>query len=196
MLFGGLGEAMVNADIAKRLLAMHGDIRPQSSTEWTGSFDIPPDLERFYREVGPANVTIEAHGNPYFLPSLADLWDFQAGYRWNGLSGELIEDWNDDWLVVADEGGNPFIFSRTSGLVLHAYHGEGEWNAGEMFPDLVTMAACLAQLGAIVLESGDEHMEEDFSIRPEFRELASAKMQELLGARPDAEAVLAVLGWG
>ncbi len=187
---------MVTAESAKRLLALHGEVRPQSPAEWTGSFAIPPTVERFYREVGPANITIEAHGNPYFLPSLADIWKFQAGYRWNGLSGEPIEDWNDDWLVVADEGGDPFIFERASGVVLHAYHGEGEWGAGEMFPDLNTMAACLAQLGAIVLESGDKYTEEDCSIRPEFRALASARLQELLGLKSDAEAVLDGLGWG
>jgi hypothetical protein len=112
------------------------------------------------------------------------------------LSGEPIEDWNDDWLVVADEGGDPFIFVRSSGVVLHAYHGEGEWDAGEMFPDLNTMAACLAQLGAIVVEARNEYLEKDCSIRPEFRALAAARLQELLGSEADTEAVLGVLGWG
>ena len=187
---------MVTAETAKRLLASHGEVRPQPPADWTGSFQIPLAIELFYREVGPVNITIEAHGNPYFLPCLADLWKFQAGYRWNGLSGELIEDWNDDWLVVADEGGDPFIFEKTLGVVLHAYHGEGEWDAGEMFPDLNTMAACLAQIGEIVAEAREGYMEEDCSIRPEFRERASVLFQEMLGSRSDAEAVLGVLGWG
>jgi hypothetical protein len=120
-----LGEAMVTGVMAKSLLALHGDVRPQPPSDWTGAFPIPPAVERFYREVGPANITIRAHGNPYFLPCLADLWQFQAGYRWNGLSSEPIEDWDDDWLVVADEAGDPFIITRPSGAVLHAYHGEG-----------------------------------------------------------------------
>ena len=185
---------MVTAEVAKRLLALHGEARSQPASDWTGAFPIPPAVERFYHEVGPRNVTIEAHGNPYFLPSLGDLWQFQAGYCWKGLSGEPIVDWPDDWLVVADEGGDPFIVVRSSGVVLHAYHGEGEWDAGEMFPDLNTMAACLAQIGAIVLESGRKYMEEDCSIRPRYRALASARLQELLGSR--SEAVLGVLGWG
>ena len=187
---------MVTAVVAKRLLALHGEVRAQPPSDWTGTFPIPAVVERFYQEVGPANVTVEAHGNPYFLPSLADLWQFQAGYRWNGLSGEPIEDWVDDWLVVADEGGDPFIFVRSSGAVLHAYHGEGEWDAGEMFPDLNTMAACLAQIGAIVHESARDYMEEDCSIRPKYRALASARLQELLGTKSETEAVLGVLGWG
>jgi hypothetical protein len=187
---------MVNSERAKELLALHGSVRPQAPTDWTGSFPIPPAVERFYREVGPANVTIKTHGNPYFLPCLADLWKFQAGYRWNGLSGEPISDWNDDWLVVADEGGDPFIFVQTSGKVLHAYHGEGEWDAGDMFSDLNTMAACLAELGAIMLKAGDAFMEEDCSIRPEFRMLALARLEELLDSKTGADEILGVLGWG
>jgi hypothetical protein len=187
---------MVAAEVAKRLLAMHGEVCAQPPSDWKGAFPIPQEIERFYIEVGPTNVTIEAHGNPYFLPSLADLWQFQAGYRWNGLSGEPIEDWPDDWPVIADEGGDPFIFVRSSGVVLHAHHGEGDWDAGEMFPDINTMAACLAQIGAIVLEAGDEYMEEDYSIRLKYRELTSARLQELLGSKAEAEAVAGVLGWG
>jgi hypothetical protein len=65
-----------------------------------------------------------------------------------------------------------------------------------MFPDLNTMAACLAQIGAIVLESGRDYMDEDCSIGPKYRALASARLQEVLGSKSEAEAVLGVLGWG
>lgn len=125
---------MVTAEQAKKLLALHGEVRPQPPTDWTGTFPLPAAVERFYQQVGPFNISIEEQGNPYFLPGLADLWQFQTGYRWNGLNGEPIENWNDDWLVVTDEGGDPFIFLRSTGAVLHAFHGEGEWNPGEMFP--------------------------------------------------------------
>jgi hypothetical protein len=187
---------MVTAEVAKRLLALHGDVRPQPSSDWTGAFPIPPRVEQFYREVGPSNVTIQVQANAYFLPCLADLWQFQAGYRWNGLSGEPIEDWSDGWLVVADEGGDPFIFARSSGVILHAYHGEGEWDATKMFPDLNTMAACLAQLGVIASEAGDEFLADDCSIRPEYCHLASARLQVLVGAKSDTDVVLRRLGWG
>src|SRR5205823_3538232 len=72
----------------------------------------------------------------------------------------------------------------------HAYHGEGEWDAGEMFSDLNTMAACLAQIGAIVLESGREYLEEDCSIRPKYREMASSCVQDLLGSKSKARPYL------
>jgi hypothetical protein len=112
------------------------------------------------------------------------------------LSGNPIEDWPDDWIVVADEGGDPFIFVRSTGTVLHAHHGEGKWDAGEMFPNLNMMAACLAQIGDIVVEAGSKYMEEDCSIRPKYRSLASARLRDLIGSKTDVEAVLAGLGWG
>lgn len=181
---------MVAAQYAKKLLALHGKVRPQPATEWTGVFAIPVAIAHFYFEVGPANVTIESHGNPYFLPCLADLWKFQAGYRWNGLTGEPISDWDDDWLVVADEGGDPFIFLRSTEAVLHAYHGAGNWNLAEMFVDLNTMAACLAQLGAVVQEAGEAFTEDDCSIRPKYREKAFAELSELLGSAASARMVI------
>jgi hypothetical protein len=47
---------MISAEVAKRLLALHGEIQPQPSSDWTGAFPIPLAVERFYREVGPANI--------------------------------------------------------------------------------------------------------------------------------------------
>ena len=88
-------------------------------TDWTGPFVLPASAERFYREVGPVDVFIESFGNGFSLPSLARLWPRQAGYRWHALTGEPIADWQDDWLVVADQGGDPFILSRGSRIVLH-----------------------------------------------------------------------------
>jgi hypothetical protein len=187
---------MVSAETAKRLLALHGEVRPQSSADWTGAIPLPAVIEQFYRDVGPVNVTILAYGNPYFFPSLRDLWQFQAGYRWNGLSGKPIDNWNDNWLVLADEGGDPFIVEQSSGVVLHAYHGEGDWDAGELFPDLNAMAACLAQLGGVVLDAGDKFTNEDCYIAPEFRALALGRLLELLGTESHAQVVLGALGWG
>ena len=109
---------------ARKLLAAHGELRPQPASDWIGTFPLPPALAEFYQAVGPAELTIDAYGNPYVLPSLADLWEYQAGYRWNGLNGEPMPEWKDNWIVVAGDGGAAFIFDRDSSKVLYAPHGE------------------------------------------------------------------------
>lgn len=186
---------MVKSETAKQLLETHGEIRSQPASDWNGEFPLPRELERYYREVGPINVTIMSYGNPYFLPSLADLWTFQAGYRWDSFTNESCEDWLETWVVVADEGGDPFILDTQSANVLHAYCGTGTWNAHPIFPDLNTMAACLAQLGAIVLEASDDFVDDESFVRSEWRELAKHKISELTGDNWDSRDLLRILGW-
>jgi hypothetical protein len=187
---------MVPCERVRELLSRHGVVQQQQPDDWTGKFPLPPSVERFFLEVGPVDITIEGYGNPYFLPRLAALWEFQAGYRWNGLTGQPIEDWDDDWLVIADEGGDPFILSRASGRVLHAVHGTGVWEPAVMFADLNTMAACLGQLGAVVVSAGEDFADEDCLIRPEYHGQALAGLQQLLGMKSETESILERLGWG
>jgi hypothetical protein len=187
---------MVAAERARELLSMHGAVRPQPPDDWTGVLSLPAPVERFFQEVGPVDITIESYGNAFFLPRLAALWEFQGGYRWNGLTGQPIEDWNDDWLVVADQGGDPFIFSRASGRVLHAVHGTGAWEPGKIFADLNTMAACLGHLGAVVVSAGAAFTDDDCLIRPEYRERALVGLRQLVGSTSETESILETLAWG
>jgi hypothetical protein len=187
---------MATAEQARQLLSLHGPLQSQPPSEWSGPFALPAYIERFYREVGPLDVCVPSYGNSFFLPSLSRLWPFQAGYRWNGLSGEPIPGWKDDWLVVADQGGDPFILSRSSGVVLHDQHGRGAWDPSEIFPDLETMAACLGQLGAVVVSAGEGFTDEDCRIRAEFHAEALAGLRRLVGLPMDAKSILEALGWG
>ena len=186
---------MATAAQASQLLVQHGTLRPQPPTDWTGSFVLPVAVERFYQEVGPVDVFIESYGNAFSLPSLAHLWSHQAGYRWHGLTGDPSADWRDDWLVVADQGGDPFILSKATGVVLHDEHGQGFWKPVALFPDLVTMAACLARLGAVVVAAGKDFTDQDCLIRPEWLDHAVTVLRELLGSSRAASTVLTAVAW-
>ena len=98
--------------------------------------------------------------------------------------------------MVADQGGDPFILSRSSGPVLHDEHGRGVWEPGELFPDLNTMAACLGQLGAVVAAAGEGFTDEDCRIRADWHAEAHAGLRRLLGSAAAADCVLSALGWG
>jgi hypothetical protein len=181
---------------ARSLLAEHGELRPQSAYDWRGSFPLPSDLSTFYDVVGPVNVRIVSYGNPYHFPSLSNLWDFQAGYRWNGLTGKPIADWHDDWLVVADQGGDAFIFDRSTSKILFALHGQGAWEPEEWFPNVGAMACSLAILGSVVRAAGKDFTDKDSYVKPEHKQSAVARLAEVLGSRSKAEAIVVGAGWG
>ena len=187
---------MVDERAVRSLLERHGQVRSQAASDWRGTFPLPAVLSEFYESVGPVNVEIPGYGNPYHLPSLANLWDHQAGYRWHHPSGERLEEWLDDWLVVADECGDPFILSRTSGRVHLAMHGQGVWEPEELFPDIYTMAACFGILGAVVEDAGAELTDGEGNLAPTYRAKAERELRDLLGSAVSAEEVLGTLGWG
>ena len=133
------------------------------------------------------------YGNPTYFPSLAELWDHQAGYRWDG-DGQPIEDWQPNWIVVADEGADPYILSR--GRIMLAEHGMGSWEPGEFYPDLNTMAACVATLGLVVKEAGAAFTDDACFVRQQFKDEATNRLQQITGSKSQAQAIVDTAGWG
>ena len=184
----------MNNDEIRRLLETHGPTRPQPPSDWTGPFALPPELIAFYSEIGPDNISIDTSPISFFLPRLSELWEYQAGYRWNANTDEPLDGWNDDWLVVADYGADPFIYSKSSGAILYAEHGT-RWDPGELFPNVFLMAASLATIGGVAREAGQDLFDDDCFIQPRFVEIATNRLTGILGDRSEAVAVLSTFGW-
>lgn len=102
----------------RELLGRFGVVEPQAATDWMGDVLLPEPIARFYEMVGPSDVTVPSEGEPYFFPRLTSLWDVQAGYRYNALSGEPLPGWDDDWLVIVDRPADPILYSRSTGKLL------------------------------------------------------------------------------
>ena len=170
-------------------------LRPQEVSDWTGEYPLPAAVATYYAELGPDDLGIAGYGNGYFLPSLANLWAHQTGYRTHGRTGARLPEWDEDWLVVGDEGGDPFIFSRGQGVVLRARHGEESWQPERLFRDLAEMVTTLAILGDIVTEAGESLTDEDCLIQPRYLEEAATRLTLVAGSSERAVAVLAALGW-
>jgi hypothetical protein len=183
---------------AKRILLENipsTQTRPQLATEWKGEFELPEVVLAYYEEVGPVDVRIESIGNPQFLPSLAGLWEFQGGYRFNPLSGERLDDWSDDWLVIADEGADPFILSRSTGQVFFDLHGQGVWRPVPIFDDLAVMTCSFAILGGIVTRERENLFDEDSGVRKTLLDEALGQISSIVGTTANGTEILRLLGW-
>lgn len=185
---------MIPTDKARELLQAHGDLREQPASDWNGEIPLPRPLIDFYREVGPDNITIPTDGNDYFLPRLADLWSFQAGYRWNGITKERIPDWREEWIVVADQGGDPFIYSLETGTILLAAHGSDKWEPVEIFSSLNDLA-CLGAIGNVVRDAGQDFTDDDCMIQEQYADKLITDLTLLLGSKSGAKSALWNLGY-
>ncbi|WZB70902.1 hypothetical protein WJ968_00675 [Achromobacter xylosoxidans] len=181
-----------------------GDLRPQGAGEWRGPFPLPPALAEFYAEVGPLGPVVYEHVGPVgvtipgtalgFAP-LAKLWVRQAGYRWDGNSGERLTDWPEDWLVIADQHADPLILEYVHRCVLYALHGAGRWDAQWLAPDLRTLAAVLASVGGVHEDAGDDLCDDEGELRPRHREAAVRAAAAVLGGDEAARAFFDLLEW-
>jgi hypothetical protein len=199
---------MASIEQARAALAPHGALAPQSAADhWRGEIPLPEPIASFYEQVGPlgewinqrvghAGLTVPAQGNAFSIPPLSRLWQLQAGYRWHGITGERIAAWPGHWLVVADQGADPFIFDLRTGAVHFAMHGAGEWQADELFADIVEMAACLGTIGQVWDEAGDAIFtdDDDCEVDPVHRARLVARLAPLVGAAR-AEGLADTFGW-
>lgn len=152
----------------RTLLHPIGTLRPQPASDWTGAGVLPGDIARFYEEigpwgevhhesVGPVGLTLTVGGNPVCIPPLHKLESLQAGYAWSKDPQDRLDGWDDDWLVVAEQGGDPFIHERSTGHILFAFHGAGSWRPVFFARDLATAFGALAAFATayLALEESD-----------------------------------------
>lgn len=64
-------------------------------------------------------LTINAGGNPVSVPPLHKLWAQQDGYAWSRNHDNPIPGWPAHWLVVAQEGANPWSPSPSAPRCVH-----------------------------------------------------------------------------
>jgi hypothetical protein len=199
----GMAASSISSQDVRDLLSPFGPLQAQSPADWKGEGPLHPSLARFYEEVGPygkdrpggpEGLEIPTVGNPFWLPPLSGLWAFQEGYRWEGLGGERVATWRDEWLVVGDQGGDPFILDGNSGDILHDHHGRGSWAPVRVFDDIFALAFALGTIGVLHEEAGDDLYDEDFEIRTLWSGELRARLVHRFEAA-DADAIAARLEW-
>jgi hypothetical protein len=190
----------------RALLAPWGSLRPQPATDWRGPIALPPALvdlhatfgpwgETVHASIGPIGLSIDAGGNPVDVPPLARLWDLQAGYRWNAVTGERSPDWSDDWIVFALQGGDPFILDAATGRVLFALHGARRWEPEPLADGVRTALGGVATVANALAAIGDAARDATFELTAEARAAVVADLGTFLGGADEARAFLAAWRW-
>jgi len=100
----------------------------------------------FLTRFSPQDVCFYKAGGQYTIYGIDDILDYQIGYSIDD-SGNSLEGWPDNYLVIADSNSDPYCIDlrETDGAVYFAYHGEGEWNFNKSFDSLIEFISFLAK---------------------------------------------------
>ena len=95
---------------------------------------LPEIYLTFLKYYSPIDVFID---NGKFFQGLNlyganELIESQGGYSFNSLTGEVIEDWPLNFVVIADAGADPYCIDignikDNDAPIYTSWHGEGEW---------------------------------------------------------------------
>ncbi|MGO3891297.1 MAG: hypothetical protein ACTJHW_09995 [Paenalcaligenes sp.] len=191
---------MFTADTLRTLLEPFGQLRSQPPSEWTGQQALPTPLQEFYlqvgplgntyhEKVGPVGCTLTVGGNPVCIPPLSKLESLQAGYAWSTNPDDRLYGWNPNWLVIAEQGGDPFIYDHATGHVLFAFHGAGLWKPVLFANDLYTAIGAIACVATSYCEL-DEDQFDDEALTETGYQTIRAHLAAALGSLDTAQQML------
>ncbi len=127
------------------------------------------DIARYIQSVCPAQgLSFEAVGHPVELLSARELsWQPKMLSQ---LTGELAK-WNDDWLLIAHEGGDPVIIKASEqgekSTVYSAMQGMGFWDFAPIADSIGQFLVCACAIEhALNLPGLDQPLDEDFNLAP------------------------------
>jgi len=194
-------------DRLRPLLAPWGHLQPEPASDWQGPFPLPAIVEAFYREVGPwgetwhasvgpVGLAINAGGNPVDVPPLHKLWARQDGYAWSRNPDNPIKGWPAHWLVIAQEGANPFILDRNDGSVWFDMAGRGNFNDPNRFADdLPTALGAIATVANALAALGDDALDDTYELKASSRAQVAHVLAAFTGSEATAQGMLQAWRW-
>lgn len=115
---------------------------------------LPAPLVRAFAHLAPAeNVAIDLGSHALTLWAPQELLELQVGYRWHGFNGKRMREWDERYVVFAEDGGDPVALrlDEQDGPVWLSHRGEGRHTFFEAAPDL----ASFYEATALWVERGD-----------------------------------------
>jgi len=104
--------------------------RPEEMEQIEEKWLLPTIYKEFLMHYSPLSVNLKSIN----LYGASELIKRQAGYVYNGATQEKINDWPNDYIVIADRGADPYCLDLSLGdtsPVFFARHGEGRWKFQE-----------------------------------------------------------------
>jgi len=135
----------VAAKLEKKLAKQRKERQdPASPTDWlvpardediekiTARWNLPERYLYFLTHFSPLNVYLKGRRfvNGLTLYGASSLIEMQGGYSINTITNEVIKEWPESYVVIADDGGDPFCFdlTKSDGVDAPVYtsmHGAG-----------------------------------------------------------------------
>ncbi|MGN6696207.1 MAG: hypothetical protein ACTHN0_18655 [Aquihabitans sp.] len=131
---------------------------------------LPDGLLAWWTVAAPVEVDIPVAPERWRLYSPDELWEAQAGYRWDGNdpSRTLAEGWSTDWIVIGDSSADPLLVSTEdpAASVAIAMHGAVRWDPRPVAPDPSSLLRALAAYLDLLVEFDGECLDEKNDFEP------------------------------
>lgn len=114
------------------------------------TWNLPKPYLEFISKFSPLAVEFKIRGNAesFTLYGVDDIAKGQRGYSVNGITGEPIEDWPSDYVVIAQSWGDPLIIDCSKNTdsvpIYFAKHGQGNWKFRRKFQSLLEFLESLS----------------------------------------------------
>lgn len=86
------------------------------------------NLVNWFANYDPINFNIPWIVDRLELTKFSDLMEVQEGYRWDINTGKVDSNWDDNWLVIGQDSGDPIIYNLDNKEIYSAVHGVGLWD--------------------------------------------------------------------
>lgn len=130
---------------------------------------LPGELKQYIEQVCPEKgLTVEGVGHPVELLKPTELSWKPPMYA--ELTGELAE-WQDDWLLIAHEGGDPIIIKASEqgelSTVYSAMQGMGFWDFAPIADSIGQFLVCICAIEhALNFPGLNQPLDDDFNLAP------------------------------
>lgn len=111
----------------------------------------PAELEQYLRDYAPeSGVDFTQVGNPIELWPLERMSWHLPGYNFNPVENQPIDDWDENWFLIADEGADPIMVDLSEqghlSPVYRAMHGAGCWEFEPIADSIGQFLLCAAAM--------------------------------------------------